>query len=209
MNNNKIVFGIGGIVIGLVLAGIFGSTMFSGYRNSGGGMMGGNYQKTGGNQMMGNIDKHFIEAMIPHHESAVVMAKQALEKAKRPEIKTLATNIINDQNKEIADMTAWYKNWFGKDVTKVSGGMMDGNMMSSGGMHGGGQNEMAVLENAADFDKAFIEAMIPHHQSAIMMAEMLQSGTSRPEMQQLAKNIIASQSKEIKQMQAWYTQWYK
>jgi uncharacterized protein (DUF305 family) len=51
--------------------------------------------------------------------------------------------------------------------------------------------------------------MIPHHQLAIMMANMLQSGTNRPEMQQLAKNIISSQSKEIQQMQAWYTQWYK
>jgi len=38
---------------------------------------------------------------------------------------------------------------------------------------------------------------------------MLQSGTNRPPMQQLAKNIIESQSKEIQQMQAWYTQWYK
>jgi uncharacterized protein (DUF305 family) len=65
------------------------------------------------------------------------------------------------------------------------------------------------LENASDFDKAFIEEMIPHHQLAIMMANMLQSGTNRPEMQQLAKNIISSQSKEIQQMQSWYVQWYK
>ena len=86
--------------------------------------------------------------------------------------------------------------------------MMGGGMMSQG-MHGGDKKEMAALENAADFDKAFLEAMIPHHQSAIMMAGMLQSGTSRPEMVQLAKNIIASQSKEIDQMQTWYTEWYE
>ena len=70
-------------------------------------------------------------------------------------------------------------------------------------------NDLTSLENASDFDRAFIEQMIPHHQLAIMMANMLQNGTSRPEMQQLAKNIIASQSKEIQQMQLWYAEWYK
>ncbi len=200
MQNKKSLL-IGGI-IGLVVGHLISVIAFGGFGTLHNGRM-------ANNQMMGNIDQHFIEQMIPHHESAVDMAQMALEKAKRPEIKTLATNIIKDQNKEIGDMTTWYKNWFGKDVLKVSGGMMEGNMMSGGGMHGDMQDEMASLENAPDFDKAFIEAMIPHHQSAIMMAQMLQSGTNRPEMEQLGKNIIESQSKEIQQMQGWYTQWYK
>ncbi len=207
--NNKITFGIGGIVVGLVLATVFGASMFSRDQNNNSGMMGNNTQNTGNNQMMGNIDKHFIEQMIPHHEGAVDMAKLALVKSKRPEIKTLATAIITDQNKEIADMTTWYKNWFGNDVPKVSGGMMGGGMMSQSGMHKGGQEDMSSLENATDFDKAFLEAMIPHHQLALMMVQMLESGSSRPEMLQLSKNITASQSKEIQQMQGWYTQWYK
>jgi uncharacterized protein (DUF305 family) len=98
---------------------------------------------------------------------------------------------------------------FGSAVPKVSTGMMGGGMMSGFGMHMGGQEDMTALEDATDFDKVFIEQMIPHHQLAIMMANMLQSGTNQPEMQQLAKNIISSQSKEIQQMQVWYTQWYK
>ena len=208
--NNKIAFGIGGVVVGLVLASVFGGSMFSGYRNSG--MMGGNKnlntQNTGNNQIMGNLDKHFIEQMIPHHDGAVAMAKLALEKSKRSEIKTLATAIIAGQTKEIEDMTGWYKNWFGKDVPKVSGGMMGGGMMSQSGMHMGGQEDMKALETATDFDKVFLEAMIPHHQLALMMVQMLESGTNRSEMIQLAKNITTSQSKEIKDMQGWYTEWY-
>ena len=191
--NNKIAFGIGGIVVGLVLASVFGGTIFSGYRNGG---------------MMGNIDKHFIEQMIPHHEGAVAMAKLALEKSKRQEIKTLANAIITGQTKEIGDMTLWYKNWFGKDVPKVSTGMMGGGMMSGSGMHMGGQEDIYALQTATDFDKAFLEAMIPHHQLALMMVQMLESGTNRPKMIQLAKNITVSQSKEIKDMQGWYQEWY-
>ena len=76
-------------------------------------------------------------------------------------------------------------------------------------MHMGGQEDMAVLQTATDFDKAFLEAMIPHHQLALMMVQMLQAGTNRPEMLSLAKNITASQSKEITEMQGWYKEWYK
>jgi uncharacterized protein (DUF305 family) len=115
--NNKIAFGIGGIVVGLILASVFGGSMFSGYRNDG--MMGNNTQNTGNNQMMGNLDKHFIEQMIPHHDGAVTMAKLALEKSKRSEIKTLANAIIAGQTKEIEDMTGWYKNWFGSWLSEA------------------------------------------------------------------------------------------
>lgn len=207
--NNKITFGIGGIVIGLLLFSIFSSIFSSKYRNGVFGMMGNSYKNTESNQVAGTIDKHFIEQMIPHHEGAIDMAKLALVKSKRPEIKTLATSIIADQTKEITNMTGWYKNWFGKDIPKVDSGMMSGGMMSQSGMHMGGQEDMSSLENAKDFDKAFLEAMIPHHQLALMMVRMLESGSNRPEMLQLAKNIAVSQSNEIQQMQTWYTQWYK
>ncbi|MBP9818583.1 MAG: DUF305 domain-containing protein [Candidatus Pacebacteria bacterium] len=209
--NNKILYGIGGIVIGLLLAGVlypmmrYGNYGMMNWRNN----SVSNQRVSDNTQVAGTIDKHFIEQMIPHHEGAIAMANLALTKAKHPEIKTLATAIIAAQTTEIQSMNGWYQDWFGNVVPKVSTGMMGGGMMSQSGMHMGGQEDMTALENATDFDKAFIEEMIPHHQLAIMMANMLQSGTSRPEMQQLARNIISSQSKEIQQMQAWYTQWYK
>src|SRR3989344_955698 len=209
MNNNnqnsKVLYGIGGIIIGVLLVSVI-TPMF---RYGGYGMMNWRNSSVDQNAQAGTIDKHFIEQMIPHHDGAIAMANLALQKAKRPEIKTLATAIITAQTAEIQSMNGWYQDWFGSTVPKVSTGMMGGGMMSQSGMHMGGQEDMTVLENAADFDKAFIEEMIPHLQLAIMMANILQSGTNRPEMQQLAKNIIESQSKEILQMQGWYASWYK
>lgn len=213
MNNqdNKIIYVVGGIVVGVLLVVLFTPMM----RYGDFGMMGwrtnsvSNQGVNGNNQVANNIDRHFIEQMIPHHDGAVAMAKLALKKSKRTEIKTLATAIIDGQTKEIQDMRVWYKDWFGKDVPKVSTGMMGGGMMSQSGMHMGGQEDMATLQNAADFDKAFLEAMIPHHQLALMMVRMLEAGSNRGEMQQLAKNITTSQSKEIQQMQSWYAEWYR
>jgi uncharacterized protein (DUF305 family) len=60
------------------------------------------------------FDLRFINAMLPHHEGAVTMAKEALQKSDRPEIKELAQNIITSQQQEIAQMQQWKKAWYGK-----------------------------------------------------------------------------------------------
>ncbi|MHC5594796.1 MAG: DUF305 domain-containing protein [Nostoc sp.] len=60
------------------------------------------------------FDLRFINAMIPHHEGAVTMAKDVLSKSKRPEIKQLAQGIIKAQNTEIKQMQQWRKNWYNK-----------------------------------------------------------------------------------------------
>lgn len=57
-------------------------------------------------------DLRFIDAMIPHHEGALIMARDALTKAKRPEIKEMSKAIIHSQQKEIDTMKQWRKNWY-------------------------------------------------------------------------------------------------
>lgn len=204
--NNKILYGIGGIVIGI----LFVSILTPMFRYDGYGMMnwGNNsapIQRTAG---VSTIDQHFIEQMIPHHDGAIAMANLAQTKATHPEIKTLAEAILEAQTKENQEMRSWYTDWFGRSVPE-QGSTFSGGMMSQGGMHMGSIQDIDALLNAPDFDKEFIEQMIPHHQMAIMMARMLESGTDKPEMQQLAKSIIESQSKEIQQMQGWYQEWYR
>ena len=59
--------------------------------------------------MSANPDKSFLEGMIPHHQSAVDMARLALKKAAKPELKTFARQVISDQSKEIAQFKTWLK----------------------------------------------------------------------------------------------------
>lgn len=59
-----------------------------------------------------------------------------------------------------------------------------------------------------EVDKSFIEMMIPHHQGAIEMAKMAVSRAQSPQVKKLAQSIIEEQTREIKQMQTWYKQWY-
>lgn len=70
-------------------------------------------------QHLGNADKQydqrFIDMMIPHHEGAVQMAMDAQQKAQHPEIKQLAQKIIDAQQKEIKQLQAWRKQWYGSE----------------------------------------------------------------------------------------------
>lgn len=59
--------------------------------------------------MMGDADRNFLENMVPHHQSAVNMAKLARTKAVRPELKTFARGVITVQSKEIAQYQMWLK----------------------------------------------------------------------------------------------------
>mgnify|MGYP000028709742 FL=1 len=58
------------------------------------------------------FDKRFLDAMIPHHQGAVTMAKDSLKKSKRPELQKLAQNIMTSQQAEISQMTRWQQQWY-------------------------------------------------------------------------------------------------
>ena len=58
------------------------------------------------------FDLRFINAMIPHHEGALDMAKDAIGKSKRPEMKKEAQDILSSQAAEIKQMKQWRKDWF-------------------------------------------------------------------------------------------------
>lgn len=60
-----------------------------------------------------------------------------------------------------------------------------------------------------EYEEAFLKGMIVHHLGAINMAEELLEQTNRPELVELANNIIESQSEEVDMMKEWLNDWFK
>jgi uncharacterized protein (DUF305 family) len=158
-----------------------------------------------------NYDLRFIDAMIPHHEGAVVMAKDLLDKSKRPELQKLAKNIIASQEKEIAQMKKWRQSWYPKasDTPMAWHSEMNHMMAMSPEQIKAMRMDVDLGSADAKYDLRFINAMIPHHEGALVMAEDLLQKSKRPELQKLAGEIIASQQTEIDQMKEWRQSWYK
>jgi uncharacterized protein (DUF305 family) len=144
------------------------------------------------------IDRAFAEQMIPHHQGAVDMAEIALERTERPELRELSEQIIASQKAEIAELEAALDG-------DLSGVAPDGMGMSMEMMGMGMDNGM--LRSAQQFDLAFIDMMIPHHEGAIVMSDVELERGENPEMQELAREITAAQEREIAQMREWRTAW--
>ncbi len=58
-----------------------------------------------------------------------------------------------------------------------------------------------------DYDKAFIEMMIAHHEGAVDMAELSADRAKHDEIKQLSQEIISAQEKEITDMKQWQLDW--
>ena len=59
-----------------------------------------------------------------------------------------------------------------------------------------------------EFDKAFLNEMITHHEGAVEMAKLVLTTSKRAELIKLANDIITAQTKEINMMQNWQNTWY-
>jgi len=146
-------------------------------------------------------DKAFIDAMVPHHQGAIAMAEVALKNAEHEEIIQLSRNIVSSQQAEIEDLKSIKQEEFGTSNLPME--------MSPKQMRGMGMMmDPQQLANQKPFDEAFIDAMIPHHQSAIEMAQVALENSDNPKIKELAQNIISAQQREIEQMTQWRQQWY-
>lgn len=148
-------------------------------------------------------DLQFIDTMTAHHKGAVEMAKMVDGKTQNPDIKKFASQIIADQEKEIAQMKDWREKLFAGKPAAMN--------MEMPGMTDSMKMDMAKLSNAKDkdFDIAFIEMMTPHHAGAVAMAKEALQKSEKAEIKTLAGQIIKAQEAEIKMMSEWKTKWSK
>ena len=122
--------------------------------------------------------------------------------AESPEVKDLATQIMDAQDAEIEAMTGWLTSW-GQPVPDDMSGM-DMSSSMPGTMS---QDEMTSVENTsgAEFDQMFLAMLVEHDQGAIEMAKSEQSEQSDgmyPNAIAPAKQIETAQTDEITTMRA-------
>jgi uncharacterized protein (DUF305 family) len=146
--------------------------------------------------------------MVPHHQSAVEMARVARRRAEHPEIRELARSIVSAQVSEISQMRLIHRRVFGGSLLPNADAHAQLGLSpeQAGMMHG--EDATAMLRTEKPFDQALIDAMIPHHQGAIRMARVMLAEGGDTKILQLADAIVRAQAQEIREMNQWRADWY-
>ena len=162
-------------------------------------------------------DISFMQQMITHHQQAIEMTDLAPGRVAAGEVRGIASRIGDSQRPEIKAMSGWLRR---HDLPLPGAGhQMDhgehghGEHMEHGGqpirMTGmATEAQLAELRDTrgAAFDRLFLRLMITHHEGAVRMAkDLLDQGSADPAVEQLALDVIATQTDEIGRMRGMRT----
>ena len=143
-----------------------------------------------------NYEIKCMQGMIDHHMMAVMTAEPCIDKAVHEELRSMCEQIVAIQTREIETMQAWLESWYGVTYEPtMKPGMMQ-------------EVERLAALDGADFEIAFMEMMIKHHEGAIREAQHCVDRAYHPELIALCEDIIAAQQAEIQQLQTWLCEWY-
>ncbi len=68
----------------------------------------------GATKLTGDQDHDFMVLMIPHHQSAIAMARVELARGKKAELRALAKDVVTSQGTETSTMKAWLAKWYSR-----------------------------------------------------------------------------------------------
>ncbi len=140
----------------------------------------------------------FMQFMIVHHVVAVYMANSCVHKAVHSELKTLCQGILTSQAQQITQQEFYLASKWGVYVP-VNPLEQDEFILDELGK---------IKANSDQFDKTWLELMMPHHAQAVVTAETCQANAEHLDVKELCQAIVFIQSKQIGTMADMLKNWY-
>jgi uncharacterized protein (DUF305 family) len=136
-------------------------------------------------------DVSFVQNMLPHHMQALRTSEVLLERGQDPQIREIATEIVEAQRSEIAEMQGFLRRFGAPEEPAPADQQQVWDMNVAA--------ERAA-ETPQELETVFLTNMIPHHSAAVPMSQMeIEKGTFGPA-RQLAQQIKTTQRQEIMEM---------
>jgi uncharacterized protein (DUF305 family) len=139
----------------------------------------------------------YINMLVAHHQGALEMAQMVVNDAPHQEVRDAAAQILQEQQREIDDLTRWLNNWYGQQVQPDPSMMMSQAMM-----------DQMLQADPMMREKVFLAMMREHHQAAIEMGRLALERATHAELKDQAQQMITSQQHEQVQFAAWLQSWY-
>ncbi|MFB9299350.1 DUF305 domain-containing protein [Kibdelosporangium philippinense] len=170
-----------------------------------------------------SVDVGFAQDMTTHHLQAVNMASWVRDNTSDKTIKLLAFDIEGTQQRQVGMMAGYLDiwgqsesrppgrqamSWMAKDA---SGAHLHGTMPDHPGMQPGQlmpgmatADELAAMrkKTGTDLDVYFLQLMIRHHEGGLSMAQYGQDHVALPQLRNLARTIVVSQTGEMAYMKS-------
>jgi uncharacterized protein (DUF305 family) len=157
----------------------------AGESSKGGGMAG----MSGMANMTGDPDHDFLRMMSDHHKGLILMAHQTIETTENLGVKPTATKLDKEQDDELDKMMTMLEKDF-KDPYAPKA-MPEHVKMA----------EDLKSKHGADYDRAFLQNVITHHQEAIKMIDDYLSTAKNATVKSMAEKMKAAQTREIAEFQ--------
>ncbi len=156
-----------------------------------------------------DFDQTYIDMMLPHHASVIALSEAALPRLQNSELQTIAMNIISSQAAELEELSSLRQQFYGSTTPETMDIVMDAMAQYMPAAHDLMMADTAMMDSDAlvaafcaqdNADLAFIDLVIPHHQSAIAASEAAVNQATHPETREFADRVIVAQQAEIEQM---------
>jgi len=169
-----------------------------------------------------DFDLIFLEAMIPHIQNSIDMAIVVHERSGRAEITAFTEQELHNMQAQVDAMRQWRAEWY-PDAPALSQVQlvqtMNMKLADSPGVGGvAGLEEMdashrdadlaAVCSSSGDIELNYIDSVIAHNGSSIILARAAADRSTHREIRELVDGLIAMQQYEIDQLLAWRGDWF-
>ncbi len=148
----------------------------------------------------GDADIDFVRGMVPHHQGAVDMIAVLKKHGKDEKLMKLADYMSRMQQVEIAQMKRWLEV---RDNANLAAAKEGDKIVAEYEAAMQAMHKAMNINYTGNADIDFMNGMIPHHEGAIAMAEILLKHGKNETLRQLARDIIRSQRQEIAIMKEW------
>ena len=138
--------------------------------------------------------------MVPHHQSALEMARAAEGRLENPEIREIQAAIESAQTAEIDQMERMHQRLFGAALEPDESAHEELGLSAEEAGMGHTMGAQPIERAAEPVDRAFVDQMIPHHSGAVVMSEAVLPRAEDAELKRLATAIKEAQAAEIETM---------
>lgn len=136
-----------------------------------------------------NDNRAYIDAIVPHHVMATMMADEAIMKSTREQLRNMAQMMKEDQAEEIAIFRDTRLRLFESEATPSP-------------------MPMEPIPSGPEFDRIWLQRMIVHHQGAIDVSLLARQAGVVETLDSLAREGIVKQRREQGEMRDSISAWY-